>query len=820
MFIHASIILIAICTGGAVFALDNPDRVGRYGEVKFGLPVIPESREAVYDYYRLCFMVDMTPGRYVDNICRKHPMYAAYLMGDYLVQYKKSGDILQLRAAENILNNAVSNMHQSKNALIYYFTPESVVTAVTGKHYSGLTQSNYLKYTTQLYQITRNKKYKEIARKLFNSLTLSENSGGVAKYTDHGAHIKEYQTEYDGWTLNGWITAVNNIFYYYKYTKDAEANDFLTENMKLLERLLPLYDHEEYHNTRYQLANPFYIKFVARGGVTVSDFVYEIPMEGSYDMDFSMIKPTGSRNGYTVRRCVGECQVDNINGSIDFNKLAVFNVVGSLISHPKTNKFSYKVKSNGAKQIQIYIAQGVYDPFTTVMPTESWVLVDELVFSDTKDVVEKTTEVPERLLDKIIYPTNFKKKIGGKNYNAYHFIHIVGLAKINSWYKSEELQKYINKWNKYVNIWPSSEFYKNKDIEFIKYSNKIISKPEITEYTLRTLLKELLNDSHRLFSGSDHYAANIRKKPHAMAQGLLLSTFSRLNMRVEADQLFYDLVSSANKDKSGGVAGWGLGFEHDAFSDGTINPPSTIYTITNAIVGLGVLDYYDTFGNESALDSIIQMAEGMNHFVNNGMDDFYYWYSDQVNDEIFTPNVNSMMALLNARLWSYSKNEMYFQKADLLLNKIKDTSINKNDYLYWKYSSNSEDLNDLVHHSYIHYGIVESQKVIKSTVFGDSEIESSGKYLNSYLRSDGFLYEYSDVHPLGVKLNKDARLWGVAMYLASADTLGVDLKVESLLQKYVDLDDRTFVTTPDGDTEESRHIAHMLFGLTKKGFLK
>ena len=71
VIVKVAIIIFLLSTESA---LGNLDKGGRYGEVKFGLPTISESREAVYDYYKLCFMADMTPGKYEDKVCKEHPM--------------------------------------------------------------------------------------------------------------------------------------------------------------------------------------------------------------------------------------------------------------------------------------------------------------------------------------------------------------------------------------------------------------------------------------------------------------------------------------------------------------------------------------------------------------------------------------------------------------------------------------------------------------------------------------------------------------------------------------------------------------------------
>ena len=460
--IYIVILLLLLATN--LFGQDS-----RYGESLHGYSDIPETRYQTYDYYKLGFNEHGIPGKIEKKGWVEHPMYGAYLIRDYVNMYKKTGDQSYLDSAEKITNVAVSRMIEREGALIYYYGKDSIKTQFNYEYYSGLTQSNYLRYITQLYKINQKDKYINIANKLYKSLRLPKDKGGIAIYSREGAHIEEYPSSPTLWTLNGWVTSINSVYYYYKITKDEDALELANQNVSLLETKIQYYDVENVLNSRYQLSNPFYIMLVADGGsVSLTKIDYTIPGECTHTVQLDKQRPKGTRMVYTVRKC-NSCTYKN--GIISFDKNIIVNLVGSLSSYPVENFFTYKIIQKSANKIHFYIAQGEYNPLTTIMPTESWELLSTIDVSniDKDKAIEGRIPIPKKFMNKIIYPTNFKKNIAGKNYNAYHFIHIEGLQSINEWRRSKDLDNYIKKWRNYVLRWETSDIYNNKNIELKKY---------------------------------------------------------------------------------------------------------------------------------------------------------------------------------------------------------------------------------------------------------------------------------------------------------------------------------------------------------------
>lgn len=132
-----------------------------------------------------------------------------------------------------------------------------------------------------------------------------------------------------------------------------------------------------------------------------------------------------------------------------------------------------------------------------------------------------------------------------------------------------------------------------------------------------------------------------------------------------------------------GPNGWGLTFAWDAFEDGTVNPDSTAYAITTALV------------LQAFLDADQEPPPGIAERWTDYFSDGFYWYSDQPSDAIFTPNVSAMMASVMYRLG-------YTEQADDAIRRLVETA---QDGPTWRYSDAHDSDNDALHHLYTVWGI-------------------------------------------------------------------------------------------------------------------
>lgn len=438
----------------------------RYGEIEAGLAAIPENYQQVYDYYGLGFSAEGLPGRLENGVWKEHPMYSTYLIRDYLFTYAKMKEDRFLRSAELVAERALKRMTLVEEALVYYYCEHMVSTLFEGKFYSALTQSNYVTQFVELFKASGRASYLKIAKQIFKSLLIPKEKGGVLFLTDKLCHVEEYPSSPVLWTLNGWITAVQNVYKLYEALGDPEVKEFCIENVKSIEKLLPIYDLGSIKNTRYQLSGFFYMKIVVSGEpVNITSGNYFISDKEEYRIQLKTNEERKSRWGYNIVK-----GITNFHGENQVTSSALFNVVGSLASS-SPNRVTFNLSSQGVSNVKLFMAQGEYDPLLTAMPTQKWELLEELNLSN-KAEFKLSVDIPNTFLSKAIYPTNFKKKIGGKNYNAYHFIHIEKLEQILTWYQSEVIAKYVDRWRQYVSEWPNMELYKNSEVEFSKYGSK------------------------------------------------------------------------------------------------------------------------------------------------------------------------------------------------------------------------------------------------------------------------------------------------------------------------------------------------------------
>ncbi len=447
------------------------DKSCYFGEDKVGLMPLPEHRKRIYQFYKLSFDEDGNPCKEVDGIRYPHPIFPTYLIQNYAWLYSKTGDSRYLDSALLVLRRAKKNMREHEGGIAYWYNDRTVPTKFTKEFYSGLTQSNYLIAAVNLYKnlppswISQKVEISDFACSIFKSILVPREMDGPTVYLDNGGvHIEEYPFPLTLFTLNGWLTAVKNVYEYGQAFADDEAVEFSKKNVSTIESMLSLFDCERLLNTRYQLGGFVYFRIIPRNcSVRLHAVSYQVGGDSFYIKD-KLEKDDFSRWDYYFKNYTYN-EVINENKSVDMNIVgSYFHKNSNLIFELSFNSCIEKNKSDPS--FDIYIAHGDYDPLTASMKTERWDLVDNVSFD--KAVVNNRValRLSRDCFDPVAYPTNFKKVIEGKNYNAYHFIHIKALESINSWYKSDVLEYYILKFKNYVDLWPSSSIYAGKELEF------------------------------------------------------------------------------------------------------------------------------------------------------------------------------------------------------------------------------------------------------------------------------------------------------------------------------------------------------------------
>ena len=169
-----------------------------------------------------------------------------------------------------------------------------------------------------------------------------------------------------------------------------------------------------------------------------------------------------------------------------------------------------------------------------------------------------------------------------------------------------------------------------------------------------------------------------------------------------------------NSDSDGdGVVGWGLPVEWDAYSDGSINPANTEYTITTAIVLNSLLDWikYDPLAPQDKIVSLIDAATqpylDQTNYSPSGIFPYSLSESDRIYDT-FNPAVYlaGQMQRFSHLVNDPSKKQAIASASDQVMNVLlKYKNVAPDGGWYWNYSIQGQRPNELAHALYIIDGI-------------------------------------------------------------------------------------------------------------------
>lgn len=412
-----------------------------------GLPPLNPARKSVYEYYKLAFLPDGYPGRVTERGLIHHPIYGTYVIEDYLRQYRLTSDDVFLTAAKRVAEGALARMEPLFHTKAFYYTPEMGLSSIPGKFYSGLTQARYMATFDRLQKASGDDRYLSAAHDALESLMIPVCKGGVLRDFAGGQVIEEWPNEeMPDFTLNGWTTAMDLVADFAISTGSPKAHALIESNMAALRALLPLYDVPEFANSRYRLAGRTLVRIVhRRPGVSVSSGSVIVPGVGSFP--FSSDAGSAWRNYQRPDRPL------------------MFNAVLNYATYPEPNRLQFIVDTENADTIDIQIQTGDFDPTSGTPSNRRWVLVGSFQIEKGRNSID--LGIPWRLIPLLAYPTSHTKKIAGRNYNSYHFIHVKNLRKIAKMTGDVLLSEYAKKWQAYIDKWPTMPVYTNANVEFV-----------------------------------------------------------------------------------------------------------------------------------------------------------------------------------------------------------------------------------------------------------------------------------------------------------------------------------------------------------------
>lgn len=426
-------------------------------EREVGLPGLIETRRTVYDYYQLVFLSDGYPGkRLSEGAIAPHPIYGTYVVADYLAQYRRTKDAVYLDAARRVAHAAVARMKKVADGLAFMYEGESAVSSHGEPFYSGLTQARYVDVMSRLAAVDVGHDYTQVLNGLLASLAVPVELGGVARTTPQGnLVIEEYVHAVPDYTLNGWLTTTLLLGEFARRSKSGLAQGLFCKSVDGICELLSLFDLPEVANSRYRLTGQILID--VGFGVPVKQILNArvlVPGQGSY-----AVGEGGSRmdNRY-LRRLDTE-------GGVSRQRIGA---QVCLLSYPEANSLEFTIDSSRDTEVTISVGESDYKPLQATLSGDRWHVLEQRKVPAGRSVVR--VEIPWDLAYLAPYPTSFGKKIGGKNFNQYHFIHIECLRSLHRLVPDREvLARYADRWEGYTRQWVNRIDYQDRGLEPTRY---------------------------------------------------------------------------------------------------------------------------------------------------------------------------------------------------------------------------------------------------------------------------------------------------------------------------------------------------------------
>ncbi|WP_159701003.1 D-glucuronyl C5-epimerase family protein [Arthrobacter sp. 18067] len=418
-------------------------------EYEVSLPALRMERKAIWDYYRIEFLPNGYPGRRTDGVLMAHPIYGPYVITDYLIQYGLTKDPIFLEAAIRVADVSVAMMEPLHDGLVFNYDEERAkVSSKKGTWYSGLTQSRYVDVLSKLLAYPDTKRFRGPLKAVLTSLTIPVEDGGVARYTsDGGLIIEEYPATFPNCTLNGWTTATCILLDVAKATNDDSDWDVFNKSVRGLESIIGLYDVPELANSRYKLEGDATFQLSPAGSaLEVTDCQVVVPSAGVFPANVE-----GDQAGEALK--AGPLAIRD-------GKLGRVKVRLSRFSWPSPNKLLMKVTAERAALVKVAIGETTYNPFGSVPKVTGQKHLQEFDLLPGENLLEIT--VPWIAAEMVAHPTNFSKKLTGRQFNVYHYIHIDTLTKIVEQSGSEILRYYLDKWKHAPSLWADHPAYQDE----------------------------------------------------------------------------------------------------------------------------------------------------------------------------------------------------------------------------------------------------------------------------------------------------------------------------------------------------------------------
>lgn len=401
-------------------------------------------------FYRFHFLDDGYPGRAEpDGSVFAHPIYGSYILGDYLRQYEASPSAELEEGIRKVAAAALARMSEFHGSLVFWYDADPVRGArLYEKHYSGLTQGYYAVELMRAAKALDDHVLRDAAEKVFASLTVPAEHGGVFFDGHHGPTVAEVPQRPNSWILNGWQSSLASIARYADLSGDEGARELFHESARTMGELLPLYDDAELKISRYGLTGYTYLRLRFDDiPERLEDWRLIVPGEADV-----AVMPSGATRWQTY------VLPGDMEGRRPLKKLVRANVVVSLASAPEPNLTRFTVTTSSAGRVVLEGTRGRYDPRNTAPVDLEWTELGSRELDAGTSTLEMPVERP--FVAAAVYPTNFVKVVDGMNVNVYHGVHVRRLRELHAKTGIPALADWADRWAGYIDAWPGMEMYR------------------------------------------------------------------------------------------------------------------------------------------------------------------------------------------------------------------------------------------------------------------------------------------------------------------------------------------------------------------------
>ncbi|HJM97968.1 MAG TPA: hypothetical protein QF776_07350 [Acidimicrobiales bacterium] len=264
------------------------------------------------------------------------------------------------------------------------------------------------------------------------------------------------------------------------------------------------------------------------------------------------------------------------------------------------------------------------------------------------------------------------------------------------------------------------------------------------------------------------------------------------------------------------MTGWGLSFAWDSYRDGSVNPETTVYAITTAIAVDALTDIYCVTGQrEYILTAIDALDYYLNFLLKDANDDFFL-YSDQLDSNTNTHNINAMLSLTYARVGVIAGRQDFINVASGVVGSLASAIERQPGNITWRYSalpyeSKYSFRNDLVHAAYISYGLNEAQHYLGIDLIEENDLRV---YMDGFQSGDVTTEFRLNETLTDEETKRRSRGWGLGMYIAWLVSINDFERAEEIIETIEDyrLPEGKFAYIYGDDLSLPRSTSHLMYG--------